>query len=166
MVQAFGQTSHLNVENLLARLLHLICCRNKRMRVDGTHQFEVAVGSRLTGNKGWHAPDLRLGGNKGRVRTALSTQQFDVNLRNLNLRLQREALAFAQLLTVFENHGIAAVDDVLCRFSETAAGINVATHRSGTLLGKQLPEVLVFANQLIGGRKIEDDVGSCQRETV
>ena len=136
------------------------------MRVDGTHQFEVAVGSRLTGNKGWHAPDLRLSSNKGRVRTALSTQQFDVNLRNLNLRLQREALALAQLLTILKNHGIAAVDNVLRRFSETAAGIYIAAHRAGTLLGKQLPEILVLAYQLIGGREIEDDVGSSQRETV
>ena len=50
MVEALGQTGHLNVENLVAGLLHLIFGGDEGMRVDGAHEFEIARTYGLAGN--------------------------------------------------------------------------------------------------------------------
>ena len=46
-------------------------------------------------------------------------QAFHINLRCLQLGLEREAVALNQQNAILENHGIAAIDHILRRFAKT-----------------------------------------------
>ena len=97
---------------------------------------------------------------------ALRAQTLHVNLGNLQLGLERVTIALGKQLAILENHGIASVDDILCRLAKATRGIDVAADGTGTLLCQQGAQVAVLANQLVAGGAVQDDIGTSHRQVV
>ena len=109
---------------------------------------------------------MSLGIDERGVATALGTKSLDVHLCHLHLRLKREALTLCQQDTVFKYHRIAAIHNVLRRFTKAAAGIDIAADGSGTLLGEQRTQIGMFTNELIAGREVQHHLGTCQCQVI
>ena len=107
-----------------------------------------------------------LGIDERGVLTTLSAQLLDVDLTHLDLWLQGETVAFDEQLTILEEHRVASIDHILRRLTETTAGIDIATDGTGTLLRQERLQIGVLANELVAGREVEDDIGSCQGQIV
>ena len=69
-------------------------------------------------------------------------------------------------MAILINHRIAAIDHILRRFAKATAGIDVPTDGAGTLLSQKRLQIVVLANDLVAGREVEDDVGTCHRQIV
>ena len=87
MNESLGQSGCLNIQNLLARLCHLIILRNKGMGVDGTSEFErmlILSGLRINNQ----SMSVALGIDECAVGVTLRTQTLDINLSLLQLGLE------------------------------------------------------------------------------
>ena len=136
MDESLGQSGSLDVQDLLAGLGHLVVGRDEGMGVDGTlEQERMFVLGRLAGDN--LCVSLALGIDERGIGLTLGAQTFDINLSHLQLWLEREAVALDEETAILENHGIAAIDDILRGFTEAARAIDVATHGTGALLGHQ-----------------------------
>ena len=166
MIETLGKSSNLDIENFLTVSLHALRLGDERMRLNGTFQLELATDNRLAGDAHHRLTHTSLSSNEGRIHAALGTQTLHINLFNLNLRLEVEAVALAEQLTVFVNDSIAAIDDVLRRLTKATATIDIARHCAGTLLTEQCLQVVVLTYQFIASREVQDDIGSRQRETI
>ena len=105
-------------------------------------------------------------GAEGGVVLPLGTQPLHVDLLDAQLWLHGEAGGLRQQLPVFKDERIAAIDDILRRLAEAATAIDVAAHHAGALLGQQGEQIVVLAYQLVGGREVQDDVGTGQGQVV
>ena len=103
-----------------------------------------------------------LGIDKRAVVTTLTAHALIIDLRNNQLRFQRETGAFTETLAVLIDDGISSIHYILCALAKAAAGINIAAHGTGTLLREQILKIFMLAYQLVGGAEIEDDVSTCQ----
>ena len=164
MIETFAETCYLDAEYLLTGILHILGLRDKRMGIDGTLQLEVALGSSLAGNL--LGMGVALGIDECRILTTLRAQTLHIHLTHLDLRLEAETLALCQQMSILEDHRVAAIDHILCRFAETAAGIDVGTDGACTLLREQPFQIGMLADELVAGREVEDDVGTRQSEVV
>ena len=104
--------------------------------------------------------------DEGGVGMTLGTKPFHVNLRVLNLRLERIAFTFSQDTSILENHGIATINHILRRFAKATRGIDITAYGTCTLLRKQRTQVTVFPDKLIAGRAIENDISTSHRQVV
>lgn len=50
-------------------------------------------------------------------------------------------------MSILEDHSVAAIDHILCRFAETAAGIDVGTDGACTLLRQQTLQIGMLADK-------------------
>ena len=105
-----------------------------------------------------------LGIDKRAVVTTLTAHALIIDLRNNQLRFQRETGALTETLAVLIDDGIASIHHILCALTKAAAGIYIAAHSTGTLLREKILEVFMLANQLVGGAEVEDDVSTGQCE--
>ena len=158
MVQPLGQSQCLYVQDLFARLAHLVGLRDERVTADGAHQFKITRLDGLTLHHTGRSAALCI--DERRIAAALRAEPFHVNLCDLDLWLGREPICLTEQVPVFADDGIAAIDHVLGRLAETAAGIDVTAHRTCTLLAEQRAQVLVLPGQLVTGREVEHQVGT------
>ena len=56
------------------------------------------------------------------------------------------------------DYGIATIDHVLRALAVAATGIDIAAHKTRTLLRQETLQIGVLAGKLIAGRQVEDDV--------
>ena len=103
-----------------------------------------------------------LGIDKGTVVTAFAAHALIIDLRNNQLRFQRETGALTETLAVLIDDGIASIHYILCALAKAAAGINIAAHGTGTLLREQILKIFMLTYQLVGGAEVADDVSTCQ----
>ena len=109
---------------------------------------------------------VALGVDERRIGVALCTQALHVNLGSLQLWLEREAFTLDKQSAILENHGVATIHHILCRFAKATRGIDVATHGACTLLSHQRTQVVVLADEFIAGREVQDDVRTSHRQIV
>ena len=163
MDETLGETCHLDAEYLFARCRHIVLLRNERRRIDIADEFEVLDGNAVTLLM-QGLTSYPLGIDEGSIVTALATHAFVVNLRHNHLRLKREALAVLQAQTILVYHGIAAIDDILSALTKTTPCIDISAHGACTLLGEEILEIDMLADEFVGGAEIENDVGASERE--
>ena len=163
MFKTLCQPRHLDVENLFATVVHLLVLRHERQGVDGALQVERLVDEGFLGRMQQGGVSV-LGVNVGAIGATLGTKLKDVYLGDDNLRLEIEAFALRQQLPVFVNQGIATVNHVLCAFAEAASAVHIACHCTRTLLCEQTFKVGVFADKLVAGREVTNDVGPSKRQ--
>ena len=156
MIETFGKTCYLDIQDLLTGRLHILVLRDKRMRIDDALQFEVVFLNRFAGNL--QCMGMALGIDKRGVLTTLYTQLLNIYLALLDLGREAETITFYKEMSILEDHGVATIDEILCGFTEAAAGIDIATDSAGTLLGQQRFEVGMLTYQFVTGREVEDDV--------
>ena len=135
MIETFGKTCHLDIQDLLTGRLHILVLRDKRMRIDDALQFEVVFLNGFAGNL--QCMGMALGIDKRGVLTTLYTQLLNIYLALLDLGREAETITFYKEMSILEDHGVATIDEILCGFTEAAAGIDIATNRAGTLLSQQ-----------------------------
>ena len=83
VVETFGESCHLDVQNLLTGRMHILILWNKRMGIDGTLQFKVAF---LNGFAGYlQSMGMTLCIDERGVLTALYTQLLYIDLILLDL---------------------------------------------------------------------------------
>ena len=94
MIEPLGESSHLNIEDFFTTGLHIVSMGDERIGVNLTNQFKVVRRNQL----GCDLPGrgVTLGIDKGRVTPAFGTQHLNINLRHLNLGLQRETFSLNQ----------------------------------------------------------------------
>ena len=164
MIEALGQTCHLDIQDFLTGIMHLLFLGDKRMGIDCALQSEVAHGYRLADDH------LRIGAtlgiDKGGVLPALDTEFLHIDLHAADLRLEREAVALYEQLAILEDQCIAAIDDILRRLTETSTRIDVAADGARTLLSQERLQVGMLAQQFVAGREVEDDVGTSHCQIV
>ena len=85
MIEALGQSQHLDIQNLLTRGLHICLLWNEGVGIDVTDQFEIARLHRL-GNDLMRC-SLTLGIDERGVMPPLCTQTLHIHLCYLDLRL-------------------------------------------------------------------------------
>ena len=88
---------------------------------------------------------------------------FHVDVGNHQLLLQREAFGFGQHHAILGNHRAPGIHQVGGRFAESAGGIHIPAEATPRLLGYQLAAVGLFADGLVAGRKVDDDIGPRHR---
>ena len=130
------------------------------MGIDGALQLKVTLLNRFAGNL--KSMRRTLGIDERSVLATLYAQLLNIDLALLDLGRETETIALNQQMSILENHSITAIDEILCGFAETAAGIDITADGAGTLLSQQGLEVSMLANEFVAGREVEDDV--CTRE--
>ena len=134
------------------------------MCIDIACQFELLAKRNLGSNDSCMC--VPLGVDERRVCMALGTQALHINLSSLQLWLEREALTLDEQSAVLENHRVATIHHILCRFAKATRRIDVATHSARTLLSHQRAQVVVLADELVAGREVQDDIGTRHRQVV
>ena len=107
-----------------------------------------------------------LGIDIGGVASALCPQAFNIYLSYLHLWCHRKARPALQQMAVLKYQCIAAIDYILGAFAKAGTRIDISSDGACALLSQQLAEIIVLANQFVAGRKIEDDIGTCQRKVI
>jgi hypothetical protein len=102
--------------------------------------------------------------DKGGIVATLATHTFVVYLRYNQLSIKGEPLTFLQAHSILVYHGIAAIDDILRTFAETASCIDISAHGACTLLGEEAMKIDMLANQFVRGAEVENDVGTGERK--
>ena len=87
------------------------------MRINGTRQFEGFANGCLCRDMDSMGTTLRV--DERRVGITLGAQALYINLGALQLGLEREAVTLNEQSAIFKNHGIATIDNVLCRLAKT-----------------------------------------------
>ena len=162
--QSLGQCRCLDVQYLLTGVAHLLVRRNERVWVDLTGQLERLAKGSLCRNMFSMGTTLRI--DERRVGITLGAQALHINLCALQLGLEREAVALNEQSAILENHGVATIDDVLCRLAKATRCIDIATHGARTLLGNQRAQVAMLTNELVAGREVDNDVSTRHRQVV
>ena len=111
VVQTFYQAHHLDAENLLARLLHVLGLWNKGIRIDVAHQLELTLRCSLAGDFASVGITLRI--DKSGIGAALNLQRLNINLAHLELWLQRESVTLFQQSSILINNCVAAINHIL-----------------------------------------------------
>ena len=104
--------------------------------------------------------------DKGTVRAAFAAQPLHINLCDDQLGIEPETVGLFQERSVLEDQCIAAIDYILRAFAEATAAVDVSADGTRTLLGKERLQIGVFANELVAGRKVEDNLCTCQGKMV
>ena len=118
VIQALNQSHHLDIQYLIAILLHVFGLGDEGIGLDVTIQLEWTWGSLFAADFAGMSTTLSI--DKGGVGAALNMQGFDVNLAHLELWLQREPTTFFEQSAVLVDHRIAAINHILSRFAESA----------------------------------------------
>ena len=165
---AFGETHHLDVENLVARLLHVAIGRYERVRVHISLEREIVghgggLGTAYVYLLAYHAA---LGVYEGGVAPPVGVELFHVDLREDELAVHGETLAFGKQLAVLIYQGVATVDHVLRALAKARATVHVTANGARALLAEQALQVIVLAYELIARREVEDDFGARQGKVV
>ena len=164
MIESFCEACHLDIQYLLASGLHITALWNKGMGIDITYKYEFLGGNSL--GRDMQCMSTPLGIDEGGVLTTLRTELLYVYLPDLYLWLEIEALTLGKDSSVLKDHRITTIYHILCRLSETTAGIYISANGTCTLLSQQATQIVVLADKLIAGREIKDDVGTGKGEII
>ena len=164
MVQTLYQTHHLDIENLLARCLHILTLGDEGIRIDIAEELERTLAGSLASD--FASVGITLCINESGIGATLNMQRLHINLTHFDLWLQRESVALFEQSAILKNNSITAINHILGRLAKTAAGINVTANHTGTLLGKQRLKISMLTNQFVAGREVEDHIGTSQSQVV
>ena len=104
--------------------------------------------------------------NECSICSSFCSKAFYIDLCSLQVGIHRKTLAFCQQLPVLIDNGISTIDHVLCALTESTSTVNIAGYGTGTLLRQQTLKIGMFANKLVTGRKIENQVGSGKSQMI
>ena len=89
--------------------------------------------------------------------STLGEEALGVNLADDHLFFEAETFATGDERAVLIDEGIAGEDDILGALAKSAGTVHIAGDASGTLLTDEREQVLVLADEFVGGTQIEDD---------
>ena len=164
MAEPPGQSVRLDAEHLLAAFAAAALVSGYER-----HRVDVAVERRGTqpfGNLHFDHGELRgrFGLPERGVAAAFEFQPLEVHIGHDELFVGREALRLAQDPSVLGDQGVSGEDQVGRGFAEARRAIDVGRERPCRLLGDELPQVAVLADDLGRGREVEDHLRAARRE--
>ena len=132
--KAFGKTTHLNRENLIARSKHIIACRYEWMRIDVAQKSEITRFDCICRNDSYRIIIIGTCLYERCVLTAFGAQLVYINLIYHELFVKSKTLRLCHHSSIFTNVRIAAIDNILSTLTKSTWAIYVTTYQASTLL--------------------------------
>ena len=117
--KAFGKTTYLNRENLIARSKHIIACRYEWMRIDATHKRKVARLYGICRNDSHRIIIIGTCLYERCVLTAFGAQLVYINLIYHELFVKSKTLRLCHHSSILANVRIATIDNILSTLAKS-----------------------------------------------
>ena len=167
MHKTLNKTHRLDVDDFLARRLHIAVLWNERLWIDITLENKVALASRMHVNKtnvGAYHATLSIGVSG--ICTTIATQTLYVNLSGDKLIFHCETLSLSKQRTILVNESMTTINKVLSTLTESCRSINVACNGTSTLLFQEAHKIVALTNKFVACREVEDDISSCESKMI